>query len=215
MESSSQTTGEPAYPVQFSVEYPDRELNRLTTAFRLIVAIPILIVAASSAATAPRRASRLEVRRRDGRAAVPGAAADDPVPAEVPALVVRLEPRAAPVLEPDRRLSRPDGRPLPLHRRAAGRSRSTSPTRTRSRASTAGCHSSSGCSRSPTTSCSSSSGSRPWSRWSSPGSRSSSPAATRAAFSTSSSASSAGRTASSATPLILVTDEYPPFRLSP
>src|SRR5256885_14659510 len=34
-----------AYPVQFSVEYPDRLLNRLTTAFRLIVAIPILIVA--------------------------------------------------------------------------------------------------------------------------------------------------------------------------
>jgi hypothetical protein len=33
------------YPVQLSVEYPDRQLNRLTTAFRLIVAIPILIVA--------------------------------------------------------------------------------------------------------------------------------------------------------------------------
>src|SRR6266542_1002197 len=46
MESTSQT-GEPAYPVRFSVEYPDRELNRLTTAFRLIVAIPILIVAGS------------------------------------------------------------------------------------------------------------------------------------------------------------------------
>ena len=47
MESSSQTTGEPAYPVRFTVEYPDRTLNRLTTAFRLIVAIPILIIAAS------------------------------------------------------------------------------------------------------------------------------------------------------------------------
>jgi hypothetical protein len=45
MESSTQTTGEPAYPVRFSVEYPDRALNRLTTAFRVIVAIPILIVA--------------------------------------------------------------------------------------------------------------------------------------------------------------------------
>ena len=44
MESSSQTTAQPAYPVRFSVEYPDRALNRLTTAFRLIVAIPILIV---------------------------------------------------------------------------------------------------------------------------------------------------------------------------
>jgi hypothetical protein len=33
-----------AYPVQFEVDYPDRPLNRLTTAFRLIVAIPIAIV---------------------------------------------------------------------------------------------------------------------------------------------------------------------------
>ena len=32
------------YPVQFSVDYPERELNRLTTAFRIIVAIPILIL---------------------------------------------------------------------------------------------------------------------------------------------------------------------------
>jgi hypothetical protein len=33
-----------AYPVQFSVDYPDRPLDRLTTAFRLIFAIPIVIV---------------------------------------------------------------------------------------------------------------------------------------------------------------------------
>jgi Domain of unknown function (DUF4389) len=33
-----------AYPVQFSVDYPDRPLNRLTTAFRLFVALPILVV---------------------------------------------------------------------------------------------------------------------------------------------------------------------------
>jgi hypothetical protein len=32
------------YPVQFSVAYPDRDLNRLTTFFRVFVAIPILIV---------------------------------------------------------------------------------------------------------------------------------------------------------------------------
>ena len=44
MESGRQETGG-EYPVQFSVAYPDRDLNRLTTAFRLIVAIPILIVA--------------------------------------------------------------------------------------------------------------------------------------------------------------------------
>jgi hypothetical protein len=35
------------YPVQFSVEYPDRPLDRLTTAFRIFVAIPILIVLGS------------------------------------------------------------------------------------------------------------------------------------------------------------------------
>ncbi|HEY2947512.1 MAG TPA: DUF4389 domain-containing protein [Micromonosporaceae bacterium] len=32
------------YPVQFSVDYPDRPLNRLTTGFRIFVAIPILIL---------------------------------------------------------------------------------------------------------------------------------------------------------------------------
>jgi hypothetical protein len=33
-----------AYPVQFSVDYPDRPLDRLTSAFRIFVAIPILIL---------------------------------------------------------------------------------------------------------------------------------------------------------------------------
>ncbi len=32
------------YPVQFSVDYPDRTLNRLTTFFRVFVVIPIAIV---------------------------------------------------------------------------------------------------------------------------------------------------------------------------
>src|SRR2546421_12229461 len=35
---------QPTYPVQFSVDFPGRSLNRLTTAFRIFVAIPILIV---------------------------------------------------------------------------------------------------------------------------------------------------------------------------
>src|SRR5512138_3568292 len=35
-----------SYPVQFSVDYPDRELNRVTTAFRIIWVIPIAIVLA-------------------------------------------------------------------------------------------------------------------------------------------------------------------------
>jgi hypothetical protein len=34
----------PAYPVQFAVDYPDRPLNRLTSAFRIFAAAPILLV---------------------------------------------------------------------------------------------------------------------------------------------------------------------------
>ena len=34
----------PSYPIEFDVEYPDRELDRVTSAFRIIVAIPILLV---------------------------------------------------------------------------------------------------------------------------------------------------------------------------
>src|SRR5215218_3041033 len=33
-----------AHPVRFTVDYPDRPLDRLTTAFRIFMAIPILIV---------------------------------------------------------------------------------------------------------------------------------------------------------------------------
>jgi hypothetical protein len=44
MEAGASTSGEDQYPVQFSVEYPDRDLNRLTTAFRIILVIPIAIV---------------------------------------------------------------------------------------------------------------------------------------------------------------------------
>jgi hypothetical protein len=36
-----------AHPLEFDVEYPDRDLDRLTTAFRLFTAIPIMIVLAS------------------------------------------------------------------------------------------------------------------------------------------------------------------------
>jgi hypothetical protein len=36
-----------AYPVSFSVDYPDRALDRVTTGFRIFVAIPIMIVLGS------------------------------------------------------------------------------------------------------------------------------------------------------------------------
>jgi hypothetical protein len=40
------TTATPhtAYPVQLTVDYPDRQLNRLTSAFRILVAIPIILL---------------------------------------------------------------------------------------------------------------------------------------------------------------------------
>jgi hypothetical protein len=41
--TTRQMTGS-MYPVQFAVDYPDRPLNRLTSAFRIFVAVPILIV---------------------------------------------------------------------------------------------------------------------------------------------------------------------------
>ena len=36
-----------AYPVRFDVDYPERDLNRLTTAFRIFTVIPIAIVLGS------------------------------------------------------------------------------------------------------------------------------------------------------------------------
>jgi Domain of unknown function (DUF4389) len=58
MESSGQTPVTPpggglpprvghAYPLTYSVDYPDRSLNRLTTAFRIFTIIPIAILAAA------------------------------------------------------------------------------------------------------------------------------------------------------------------------
>ena len=40
----TEMTAQAEYPVQFNVDYPDRPLNRLTTGFRILVAIPILAV---------------------------------------------------------------------------------------------------------------------------------------------------------------------------
>jgi hypothetical protein len=45
------TPSQPSYPVQFDVDYPDRELNRWSTAFRIFAAIPILILAAAIGGT--------------------------------------------------------------------------------------------------------------------------------------------------------------------
>ena len=58
MESSGQTSapspgdgvplgGGHDYPLTFSVDFPDRSLNRLSTAFRIFTIIPIAILAAT------------------------------------------------------------------------------------------------------------------------------------------------------------------------
>jgi hypothetical protein len=38
---------EETYPLRFAVDYPDRDLNRLTTALRIFTVIPIAIVLAA------------------------------------------------------------------------------------------------------------------------------------------------------------------------
>jgi Domain of unknown function (DUF4389) len=40
------TSGDSEYPLSFAVDYPDRSLNRLTTAFRIVMILPIAILAA-------------------------------------------------------------------------------------------------------------------------------------------------------------------------
>jgi hypothetical protein len=47
------------YPLTFSVDYPDRELNRVTTGFRLILAIPLLLLLAVFARSYPASAGLL------------------------------------------------------------------------------------------------------------------------------------------------------------
>jgi hypothetical protein len=46
METSAQPMQPSSYPVTFSVDYPERQLNRLTTFFRIFTAIPIAILVA-------------------------------------------------------------------------------------------------------------------------------------------------------------------------
>jgi len=44
MTTSPTTANAPNYPVTLAIDYPDRMLNRLTSFFRIFVAIPILII---------------------------------------------------------------------------------------------------------------------------------------------------------------------------
>jgi hypothetical protein len=44
------TTAQPAYPLTLDVDYPDRPLNRMTNAFRVVMLVPIAIVLATLSA---------------------------------------------------------------------------------------------------------------------------------------------------------------------
>ena len=51
--ATTSTTDLPApYPVRFAVDYPDRPLDRVTTAFRLVLALPVLALLAAVSGTA-------------------------------------------------------------------------------------------------------------------------------------------------------------------
>jgi hypothetical protein len=58
-----------AYPVQFSVDYPDRALNRVTTAFRIFVVILLIVLGAVSGGRG--RTSDEDHGSGDGRSTVP------------------------------------------------------------------------------------------------------------------------------------------------
>ena len=122
-----------AYPVQYAVDYPDRDLNRVSTAFRIFTAIPILILIG----TITGYQTEYDTGATTTTVVVTGtgllfaaARSDDHLPREVPALVVRLEPRAHAVQQPRRRLLRADGRPLSVDRRPPGRAPRLRATRT-------------------------------------------------------------------------------------
>ena len=58
------------YPVRFSVDYPDRELNRVATAFRAFAAIPILtVLAAISGGSGSGRETTVRPRSRSAQEA--------------------------------------------------------------------------------------------------------------------------------------------------
>ena len=95
------TSQKDPYPVRFSVDYPDRPLNRVATAFRIFVHRLDLHSAGDGRGRdlGVVARSRKNHRGRRRRTPVLRAVADDPVPSEVPALVVRPGPRTAAILE--------------------------------------------------------------------------------------------------------------------
>ncbi len=106
------------YPVQFSVDYPDRPLDRLTTIFRLFMVIPIAIVLGAVAGGTWQWTSgstTAAVASGAGGLLFFGPLLMILFRQKYPPVVVRLEPRAAAVRQPGGRLPGPDGRSVPVH----------------------------------------------------------------------------------------------------
>ena len=180
------------YPATFDVDYPDRSLNRMTTFFRIFMVIPIgILLALVERVTVESGSGNGGDVRHRRRYPVSARGADAAVPASLPALVVRFQSGADPVLEPRRHLPGADGRPLPEHRRPAGAAPRPRPSRGRNAQPLAAADQVAACL--PALADPDRARHRWHSSWSSsPGSRSCSPAATRGGHSTTWSASAAG-----------------------
>ncbi len=134
-----------AHPVQLSVDYPARDLNRVTTALRIFTVIPIGIVAASIGGYT---ASWANGTGNTSTIAIGGTGLLFFPPLlmivfrqKYPRWWFRLEPAAAGVREPRRRLPGTDGRPVSRNRcRPSCASRLPVPRRS-GRTRTAGCRS--------------------------------------------------------------------------
>ncbi len=81
-----------AYPVSFSVDYPEGKRNRLTSFFRLFMVIPIYIIVALLAGVVFGRKPGRELHTVYGWTGSFTDCADDPFPAQISQMVVRLEP---------------------------------------------------------------------------------------------------------------------------
>ena len=111
-----------AHPIRFAVDYPDRQLNRLTTFFRIFTVIPIAIVLASVAGYI----TEIGTAGAETTTVVVGGTGLLFLPPLLMILFREKYPRwwydfnlrAAAVPQPRRGLRRADGRPLPLDRRA-------------------------------------------------------------------------------------------------
>ena len=109
---------ESAYPVQFSVEYPESS-NRLTAFFRIILAIPILVVGTfigGAFVTGDSQVDEAIVPLLAGGSIVYCTTSDDSVPSKVSSLVVRLELGVKSLQRPSYNLRGSDERRVSVYR---------------------------------------------------------------------------------------------------